>query len=54
MNVAKTRPTGVTVAALSLIGIIDSHWLHSGLTADEWLVVVGSAGTIVSYFTPRA
>lgn len=50
---AKKHPTGLTAAVLSLIGVLDTHWLHSGLSSDEWLVVVGSVSAIVSAFSPR-
>ena len=35
------------------IGIVDLHWLHSGLDGAEWLVFVGLGSAIVSKLKPR-
>jgi hypothetical protein len=47
------NPTGLTALILSAIGIVDLHWLHSGLDNGEWLVIIGLASALVSKFTPR-
>lgn len=47
------NPTGLTALILSAIGIVDLHWLHSGLDGGEWLVFVGLASTLVSKLKPR-
>lgn len=49
----KQHPTGLTAALLSVVAIIDSHWLHSGLDTTEWAAIIGVVTIFVSKLTPR-
>lgn len=47
------HPTGIAASIAAAIAVIDTRLIHSGLTADDWLIVVGAVAATVSYFTPR-
>lgn len=49
----KQHPTGLTAAILSVVAIVDDHWLHSGLDTAEWATIIGLVSLTVSKFTPR-
>lgn len=49
----KRRPVGITTNIAAALGIIDTRFVHSGLTGADWLVIVGAVAAIVSYRTPR-
>ena len=49
----RERPVGVAASIAAALAVIDTRLVHSGLTADDWLIVVGGVAAVVSYFTPR-
>ena len=49
-----SHPTGIAASVAAAIAVIDTRVIHTGLSAEDWLVVVGAVAAVVSYFTPRA
>lgn len=48
------HPTGIAASIAAAIAVIDTRLIHTGLSAEDWLIVVGAVAGIVSYFTPRS